>query len=149
MSTIALYESRLHSLPLVARGKVRENYAVGSDRLLMVAGCVDRPLPPQRPAITVATAGLEGWRGVALPFLNALTAGFGYWPIESLVAVAPGPGEVLLDEELMGRMWNAGIRLVRNDGEPASLAESGCPICRCEALDVFPGCVVCWYDYSE
>ncbi len=33
----ALYESRLHSLPLVARGTVRENYAVGSDRLLMVA----------------------------------------------------------------------------------------------------------------
>ena len=33
----ALFESRLHSLPLVARGKVRENYAVGNDRLLMVA----------------------------------------------------------------------------------------------------------------
>ena len=33
----ALFESRLHSLPLVARGKVRENYALGSDRLLMVA----------------------------------------------------------------------------------------------------------------
>ncbi len=33
----ALYESRLHSLPLLARGKVRENYAVGSDRMLMVA----------------------------------------------------------------------------------------------------------------
>ena len=27
----------LHSLPLVAQGKVRDNYAVGSDRLLMVA----------------------------------------------------------------------------------------------------------------
>ena len=37
MSTPALYESNLHSLPLIARGKVRENYAVGSDRLLMVA----------------------------------------------------------------------------------------------------------------
>ena len=36
MST-ALYESNLHSLPLLARGKVRENYAVGADRLLMVA----------------------------------------------------------------------------------------------------------------
>jgi phosphoribosylaminoimidazole-succinocarboxamide synthase len=35
--TDTLYESRLHSLPLLARGKVRENYAVGSDRLLMVA----------------------------------------------------------------------------------------------------------------
>jgi phosphoribosylaminoimidazole-succinocarboxamide synthase len=37
MPTTALYESSLHSLPLIARGKVRENYAVGKDRLLMVA----------------------------------------------------------------------------------------------------------------
>ena len=37
MTLSALYESRLHSLPLVGRGKVRENYAVGADRLLMVA----------------------------------------------------------------------------------------------------------------
>jgi phosphoribosylaminoimidazole-succinocarboxamide synthase len=33
----ALFESRLHSLPLIARGKVRDNYAVGDDRMLMVA----------------------------------------------------------------------------------------------------------------
>jgi phosphoribosylaminoimidazole-succinocarboxamide synthase len=33
----ALLESDLHTLPLVARGKVRDNYAVGEDRLLMVA----------------------------------------------------------------------------------------------------------------
>jgi phosphoribosylaminoimidazole-succinocarboxamide synthase len=32
-----LYESHLHSLPLIARGKVRDNYAVGADRILMVA----------------------------------------------------------------------------------------------------------------
>ncbi|HEY2188681.1 MAG TPA: phosphoribosylaminoimidazolesuccinocarboxamide synthase [Caldimonas sp.] len=32
-----LYESNLRSLPLIARGKVRENYAVGVDRILMVA----------------------------------------------------------------------------------------------------------------
>jgi phosphoribosylaminoimidazole-succinocarboxamide synthase len=37
MTTPALHQSRLHSLPLIARGKVRDNYAVGSDRLLMVA----------------------------------------------------------------------------------------------------------------
>jgi phosphoribosylaminoimidazole-succinocarboxamide synthase len=36
-STSPLLESRLTSLPLLARGKVRDNYAVGSDRLLMVA----------------------------------------------------------------------------------------------------------------
>jgi phosphoribosylaminoimidazole-succinocarboxamide synthase len=37
MSTDALYQSNLRSLPLLARGKVRDNYAVGDDRLLMVA----------------------------------------------------------------------------------------------------------------
>lgn len=36
-NTLALASSQLHSLPLLARGKVRDNYAVGSDRLLMVA----------------------------------------------------------------------------------------------------------------
>lgn len=33
----ALHTSSLHSLPLLARGKVRDNYAVGTDRILMVA----------------------------------------------------------------------------------------------------------------
>ncbi|MGE0072894.1 MAG: phosphoribosylaminoimidazolesuccinocarboxamide synthase [Thiomonas sp.] len=35
--TSALLQSSLHSLPLLSRGKVRENYAVGADRLLMLA----------------------------------------------------------------------------------------------------------------
>jgi phosphoribosylaminoimidazole-succinocarboxamide synthase len=33
----ALHTSALHSLPLMARGKVRDNYAVGDSRILMVA----------------------------------------------------------------------------------------------------------------
>ena len=37
MSTTAVFETKLHSLPLLARGKVRDNYAVGQDRILMVA----------------------------------------------------------------------------------------------------------------
>jgi len=37
MNSPALHSSRITSLPLLARGKVRDNYAVGSDRLLMVA----------------------------------------------------------------------------------------------------------------
>lgn len=31
-----LFQSSLHSLPLLGRGKVRENYALGDDRILMV-----------------------------------------------------------------------------------------------------------------
>ena len=36
MSTAALYESHLTSLPLIQRGKVRDIYAVGSEHLLIV-----------------------------------------------------------------------------------------------------------------
>ena len=35
--TFALFSSSITSLPLLARGKVRDNYAVGTDRILMVA----------------------------------------------------------------------------------------------------------------
>ena len=35
--TQALLQSSLTSLPLIAKGKVRENYAVGEDRILMIA----------------------------------------------------------------------------------------------------------------
>ncbi len=35
--TASLHTSAITSLPLLARGKVRDNYAVGSDRILMIA----------------------------------------------------------------------------------------------------------------
>jgi phosphoribosylaminoimidazole-succinocarboxamide synthase len=35
--TAALHTSTISSLPLLARGKVRDNYAVGTDRILMIA----------------------------------------------------------------------------------------------------------------
>ena len=49
----AVFETRLTSLPLLARGKVRDNYAVGEDRILMVAtdriSAFDRILPAPVP----------------------------------------------------------------------------------------------------
>jgi hypothetical protein len=113
------------------------------DRLLMVTGRVGDPFPEARPAVTIVTAGLERWRGVALPFLNALVAAFGYRPVESLVAVAPGPGEVLLDDGLMARMLEAGRRLARRDLEPSAAEPGECPICRCEAFVVAGRLAVC------
>ncbi len=52
-ATTALHTSRIQSLPLLARGKVRDNYAVGDDRILMVASdrlsafdvVLDQPIP--------------------------------------------------------------------------------------------------------
>ncbi|HMN20846.1 MAG TPA: phosphoribosylaminoimidazolesuccinocarboxamide synthase [Ottowia sp.] len=58
--TAALHTSTLHSLPLLARGKVRDNYAVGADRILMVASdrisafdvIMDQPIPGKGQLLT-------------------------------------------------------------------------------------------------
>jgi phosphoribosylaminoimidazole-succinocarboxamide synthase len=55
-----LLQSDLHSLPLLARGKVRDNYAVGADRMLMVASdrlsafdvILGEPIPGKGPILT-------------------------------------------------------------------------------------------------
>jgi phosphoribosylaminoimidazole-succinocarboxamide synthase len=58
--TDALHTSMLISLPLLARGKVRDNYAVGNDRILMVASdrlsafdvIMDEPIPGKGALLT-------------------------------------------------------------------------------------------------
>jgi len=59
----ALYQSSLRSLPLLARGKVRDIYAVGEDKLLMVATdrisafdvILDDPIPGKGQVLTALT----------------------------------------------------------------------------------------------
>ena len=113
------------------------------DRLLMVTGRVDDDLPPTRPAVTIATAGLQDWGGVTLPYLNALVAAFGYRPIESFTAIAPGPGEISLDEELMAHALAAGHRLGRGDLELAAVPPNVCPICRCDSFTLQGDRAIC------
>jgi phosphoribosylaminoimidazole-succinocarboxamide synthase len=56
----SLHTSTLTSLPLLARGKVRDNYAVGDDRILMVASdrlsafdvILDQPIPGKGALLT-------------------------------------------------------------------------------------------------
>ena len=58
----AAYGPLLRSLPLIARGKVRDNYAVGEDRILMVASdrlsAFDIVLPQPVPGKGVILTGM-------------------------------------------------------------------------------------------
>ena len=64
----ALHQSQIRSLPLVARGKVRDMYAVGDDKLLIVASdrisafdvIIDDPIPGKGQVLTELT---EFWLG--------------------------------------------------------------------------------------
>ena len=75
----ALHTSDIHSLPLLARGKVRDNYAVGDDHLLMVASdrlsafdvVLDQPIPGKGSLLTQMALFWFGKLGAICP--NHLT----------------------------------------------------------------------------
>ena len=113
------------------------------DRLLMVIGRIEADLPAPRPAVTIATAGLEDWRGVTLPYLNALVAAFGYRRIESLNAIAPGPGEVLLDDDLVARALAAGRLVGRGELVPSPAPPNVCPTCQCDSFTLRGNRAIC------
>ena len=71
----ALHTSQLHSLPLLARGKVRDNYAVGSDRILMVAS--DR------------ISAFDVIMGQPIPGKGALLTQMALWWFEQLKGIVP------------------------------------------------------------
>ncbi len=74
-ATPALHTSQLHSLPLLARGKVRDNYAVGSDRILMVAS--DR------------ISAFDVIMGQPIPGKGALLTQMALWWFEQLKGIVP------------------------------------------------------------
>src|SRR5665647_3199348 len=92
-SQTALHTSTLSSLPLLARGKVRDNYAVGNDRILMVASdrlsafdvIMGEPIPGKGELLTQMTLFWFGKLGHVCP--NHLT---GVAP-ESAVTAAEVP----------------------------------------------------------
>jgi phosphoribosylaminoimidazole-succinocarboxamide synthase len=97
----ALPATTLHSLPLLAKGKVRDNYAVGADRLLMVASdrlsafdvVMKAPVPGKGRLLTqMALFWFEHLKGI-VP--NHLTG----QPPESVVA--PGEAPLVQDRAML------------------------------------------------
>ncbi len=75
MTTTALHTSQLTSLPLLARGKVRDNYAVGADRILMVAS--DR------------ISAFDVIMGQPIPGKGALLTQMALWWFDQLKGIVP------------------------------------------------------------
>ncbi|MBN9339157.1 MAG: phosphoribosylaminoimidazolesuccinocarboxamide synthase [Comamonadaceae bacterium] len=114
-STPALHTSALTSLPLLARGKVRDNYAVGDDRILMVASdrlsafdvIMGEPIPGKGELLTQMALFWFGKLGHICP--NHLT---GESP-ESVVSAAEAPqvrGRSMLVQRLKPILVEAVVR---------------------------------------
>lgn len=98
-----------------------------------------------KPAATIATAGPRGWSPFSLPVLNQFVMALGFRPVGSMVAFAPGPGQILLDESAMNRARQMGRAVALNERIVAP--EGHCPVCMSEFFRITsPGsleCVVC------
>jgi multimeric flavodoxin WrbA len=101
-----------------------------ADRFLMAFG--RQPACAPKPAVVVGVAGLEDWSRQQLPILNSVVMAYGYRLVDSLIAYAPSPGEVLLDPGNVARAALAGSRLGRAmTGEEIrpSFGAGRCPVC--------------------
>ena len=115
----ALYESRLTSLPLLGRGKVRDNYAVGDDKLLIVTSdrlsafdvVMSEPIPDKGKVLNQMALFWFDYLAGALPLLvpNHLT---GIAP-ETVVAAAEVPqvrGRAMVVKRLQPILVEAVVR---------------------------------------
>jgi len=82
---------------------------------------------PQRLAATIAVAGLPEWDQLAQPLLNKLALVLGCRLTGSMVAHAPGPGQVLLREDTVAQARELGRSVVT--GEMLPRPRNRCPIC--------------------
>ncbi len=112
------------------------------DRMLTMKGR-ERPVEKARPAVTLAIMGNRNWRGVARPVINMTVSLLGFDVVESIELVAEGPGEVIMDDRVVGRLDEVGRLLAR--GEPVSQAErsAACPICASDFFRIEPPNIVC------
>lgn len=96
------------------------------DRLLMLTPRFGEE--QTRAGAAIAVSGRRDWRGVTQPFLNCLVMGLGFRLVDSHYVHRPGPGEVLLDDEVMARIDELGRRVAR--GERGKPPEGNiCPCC--------------------
>ena len=83
-----------------------------------------------RPAMSVGTAGLADWNHFQLPLMNLFLLGIGFRVIDSFMARGAGPGEVLLNDEVVSRV-RKGVRsaLIYQCKPFESQISKHCPVC--------------------
>lgn len=101
----------------------------------------------QRAAATISVAGNNKWNPLGLEILNTLPLAYGYSLVDYLEAYAPGPGETLLDDEIVARAYRLGFSVVgATEGKPEKKAPlpGQCPVCYGKAFRLAePGEVHC------
>lgn len=104
--------------------------APGQIKALVDRGVAEYARAPGRRQIPVGVAcvaGLPEWDYLVQPVVNQLGLLLGGRIVGSLIGYAPGPAEVLLDEDLMRRTRELGMAVLAD--RPLPVPEGVCPVC--------------------
>ncbi|MDW7650252.1 MAG: flavodoxin family protein [Bacillota bacterium] len=82
------------------------------DRALMMALYIDELSGKRRGALTMTVAGKADWNPIGMEMMNQFALSYGFPVYNYLEAYAPGPGEILLQDELMEQVKQLGAGLV-------------------------------------
>jgi multimeric flavodoxin WrbA len=115
-----------------------------ADRFIMALARENKSA--HKPAVVVGVAALVDWSRQLLPILNGLVMAYGFRLVDSMVAYAPGPAEVLLDPQNVARAAAAGNRLRRALTEQDLRPDFGpgrCPVCGSDLFRIVESAIEC------
>ncbi len=88
-----------------------------------------------RPAVAIIPYGVADWEGLTAAQISIFLLALGYRIVDRIIARCQGPGEIVLNEEVMKRCAEDGKRLVLGLTDYAG--EQGiCPVCQNSLLEV-------------
>lgn len=96
-----------------------------------------------RPTGTIIVAGLPGWDQLVRPMTNQLGMLLGGRLVGSMMAYAPGPGETLLNGDLVRQARELGVAVLED--HPLPPPEGACPVCHFPSTAPGP-CPFCAFD---
>jgi len=102
------------------------------DRFLMFSPRLDEVASKDRAAVTFTVAGSSLWNPLGLELVNQFALGLGFPVIDYREAYAPGPGEVVLQEQLMEDVFSLGGKLLyflEGREEKRGPDPFQCPVC--------------------
>jgi multimeric flavodoxin WrbA len=102
------------------------------DRALMMSLYIDDLIGRQRGALTITVAGKEDWNPVGMEIMNQFAYAYGFPVYNYLEAYAPGPGEILLQDDTIAEVDRLGeglVAFIKGEAEARKPDSNQCPSC--------------------
>lgn len=112
------------------------------DRALMMSLYVDELMGKTRGALTMTVAGKADWNPVGMEMMNQFALSYGFPVYNYLEAYAPGPGEILLQDDTMAEVSAMGEGLVAYLAGKADARKpepNQCPLCYSRSVRLLGG----------